>query len=108
MTQFVRARTLSAARPGRQERSAAELPLHQLISRGRVELAFIHQSLAEQIIPASRLWGIEITTKADRERRRAEADAAHKPRGPIQNLRYVMEKWTRLLMCLKSRVEMHS
>ena len=29
-------------------------------------------------------------------------------RGPIQNLRYVMEKWTRLLTCLKSRVEMHS
>jgi hypothetical protein len=30
--------------------------------------------------------GIEITTKADRERRRAEAEAAHKPRGPIEKL----------------------
>jgi hypothetical protein len=28
---------------------------------------------------------------SDRKRRRAEAEAAHKPRGPIKNLHYVIE-----------------
>ena len=37
---------------------------------------------------------IEITTEADRELRRAEAEAGHKPRGPIENLRYTIETET--------------
>jgi hypothetical protein len=37
---------------------------------------------------------IEITTEAERERRCAESEAAHKPRGPIDNLRYTIETWS--------------
>src|SRR4029077_11746139 len=33
-------------------------------------------------------------TEAERELRRAEAEAAHKPREPIENLRYTIETWS--------------
>jgi hypothetical protein len=59
-----------------------------------VQSAFTHQSLAEQILAWFAMLRIEVTTEADRDLRHAEAEAAHKPDGPIQNLRYTIETWS--------------
>jgi hypothetical protein len=64
-----------------------------VLANGRVQSEFTHQSLAEQILACFAALRIEITTEADRELRHAEAEAAHKPRGPIENLRYAVETW---------------
>jgi hypothetical protein len=74
------------------KRSPTDVILH-VLANGRVQSSFTHQALAEQILACFATLRIEITTEADRELRRAEADAEHKPRGPIENLRYVIETW---------------
>jgi hypothetical protein len=67
-------------------RTPTNVILH-VLANGGVQSAFTHQSLAEQILACFAMLRIEVTTEANRELRRAEAEAAHKPRGPIQNLR---------------------
>jgi hypothetical protein len=64
-----------------------------VLRNGRVQSPFTHQSLAEQILACFAAVQIELTTVSDREQRRAEAEAAHKPRGPLENLGYVIETW---------------
>jgi hypothetical protein len=73
-------------------RTPTDVILH-VLANGRVQSAFTHQLLAEQILACFAMLRIEVTTEADRELRRAEAEAGHKPRGPIQNLRYTIETW---------------
>jgi hypothetical protein len=74
-------------------RSPFDVIVH-VLANGRVESAFTHQSLAEQILACFTALRIEITTEADRERLRLEAEAASKPREPIENLRYTIESWS--------------
>jgi hypothetical protein len=64
-----------------------------VLANGRVQSPFPHQSLAEQILACFSALRIGIITEADRELRRAKVEGAHKPRGPIENLRYVIETW---------------
>jgi hypothetical protein len=75
------------------QRSPTDVILH-VLANGRVQSAFTHQSLAEQILTCFAALRIEITTEADRELRRVEAEATQKPRGPIENLRYTIETWS--------------
>ena len=76
----------------RLNRSPTDVIL-DVLANGRVQSAFTHQSLAEQILACFAALRIAVTTEADRELRRAEAEALHKPRGPFENLRCVIETW---------------
>jgi hypothetical protein len=65
-----------------------------VLSNGRVQSVFSHQSLAQQILGCFAACRIHVSTEEEREASRRAALAAPKRCGPIEVLRYTQRRPT--------------